>query len=179
MTKQDFIAISEALSKLGDSSLNGDPMSFKGKIVLPVEDDKIMKIYCAFDAVGDIQVLEAAQQQKINFFVPVSIIEGNPLVILVQDKLELKEMSTFKHSSGKYCSINKWCDTGTEEELLIADLIVEGYGEDEYHKIKEFTNKYYLGNIYWRNIGFNKEGKIQCFDFQCGLSRNKEGKLYV
>lgn len=176
MKSNQLNQIISVLDFLNEESLNGDPMSFSGKIVVPLDDDKILKISSTFDANGQIQIFEAAKELGIKFYTFPEIISQGAITFLSQPRLTLKaipEIESFNQT------LNCWCPTNTKEEFIISSLVLKDYGEKEFEKILDFNKKFDIGNIYWRNIGFDGNNKIQCFDFHCGKARNEEGRYYV
>lgn len=165
----------EAFSLLDKESLNGDPMSFSGKIVVPLDDQYILKIMSKFDAVGDLQILEAAKKEGIDFYLPYEVLYDGTIYLIKQEKLITGELPSVELTE-KDTTLNVWCPGKIKSEETIAYFVRRDYGEEMCEKIRQFNKKYDLGNIYWHNVGFNKQGDIQCFDFQCGLARDKDGR---
>lgn len=176
MKSEQLKQIVSILDFFNEESLNGDPMSFSGKIVVPLDGDKILKISSSFDANGQIQIFEAAKELGIKFYTFPEIVSQGVITLLSQPRLTLKtipEIDMFNQT------LNCWCPTNTKEEFIISALVLRDYGEEEFEKILDFNRKFDIGNIYWRNIGFDENNKIQCFDFHCGKARNAEGRYYV
>lgn len=176
MKSEQLKQIVSTLEFLDKESLNGDPMSFSGKIVVPLDDDKILKISSTFDANGQIQIFEAAKELGIRFYTFPEVISQGVITFLSQPRLTLKtipEVEAFNQT------LNCWCPTNTKEEFIISSLVLKDYGREEFEKILDFNKKFNIGNIYWRNIGFDENNKIKCFDFHCGKARNAEGRYYV
>lgn len=177
MDKRTLEQIKDAFSTLSKESLNKDPMSFAGKFVCNYEGDKIIKVMTTFDLVGDKQVIDAAAEEGIAFYLGGEVINAGVISFLIQPKLIPIETSVFPRDGR---SLNYWADTGTYEEAYIAEHFIKDYGSEVFDKIKEFNKKYDIGNIYLRNVGIDRlSGKIRCFDFQSGRPRNGEGRLYV
>ena len=178
MKGSDVHKLIKAFSKIEPESLNGDPISFKGKIVVPYEKDKILKILSAFDAAGDLQVIRNSMYRGISFYLPCTPLYEGTISFLLQDKVLPLNIDEIPNSD--LASLNGWCPTGTAEEKKISQRVLEDYGEEQWQKIKAFNEEYCIGNIYARNVGINpKTNKICCFDFQCGVARDKEGHLRV
>lgn len=176
MKSEQLKQIVSILDFFNEESLNGDPMSFSGKIVVPLDGDKILKISSSFDANGQIQIFKAAKELGIKFYTFPEIVSQGVITLLSQPRLTLKtipEIDMFNQT------LNCWCPTNTKEEFIISALVLRDYGEEEFEKILDFNRKFDIGNIYWRNIGFDENNKIQCFDFHCGKARNAEGRYYV
>lgn len=176
MKSEQLKQIVSTLEFLDKESLNGDPMSFSGKIVVPLDNDKILKISSTFDANGQIQIFEAAKECGIKFYTLPEIISQGLITFLAQPRLTLKPIPKIESS---YQTLNVWCPTNTIEERVISSIVIKDYGYEEFEKILDFNKKFNIGNIYWRNIGFGKNNKIQCFDFHCGKARDAEGRYYV
>ena len=52
--------------------------------------------------------------------------------------------------------MNYWVrNTSSPEEDYIASRVIHDYGRDGYNEIRRFCKQYDIGNIYWRNIGFD------------------------
>lgn len=178
MDKRTLDRIRDSFLTLTEESLNKDSMSFSGKFVCGYGEDKIVKVMTTFDLVGDKQVIDAAMEEGISFYLDGEVINAGLISFFIQPKLLPLEASLFSHQKGK--SLNYWAETGGYDEAYIADLFIQHYGEEAYNKIRDFNKKYDIGNIYLRNVGVDKlSGKIRCFDFQCGKARDGEGRLYV
>lgn len=174
MTEEKLKDLIAAFQAMDEESLNKDPFSFSGKYVIPFGDSEIIKIMSSFDANGMVQIEKAAKEEGLEFFVQSSILYKGLITIVKQPKLKILPFENKKNY--QEISLNYWCPANNFEEQLISKLVKNHYGEGSFNKIKNFCVKWYLGNIVWRNIGFDKEGKIKCFDFHCGLSRNEKGE---
>lgn len=174
MIEKKLESLISAFKILDEESLNQDPFSFSGKYVVPLGESNIIKIMSTFDANGELQIEQDAERQGLNFFTQSTVLYQGLVTVLKQPKLTCIPFENRKEYN--LPSLNYWCPTDNLEEKVISELVYKHYGEENFYKIKEFCEKWYLGNIYWRNIGFDKDRKIQCFDFHCGLSRNRKGE---
>lgn len=165
----------DAFSLLDKESLNGDPMSFSGKIVVPLDDDYILKVMSKFDAIGDLQILEEAKKEGIDFYLPYQVLYDGTIYLIRQERIMTGELAQVELTD-KDTTLNAWCPGKIKSEETIAYFVRRDYGEEMADKIRRFNKKYNIGNIYWHNVGFGKNGNIQCFDFQCGLARDKDGR---
>lgn len=181
MQPHELPKLIEGLSVLDNESLNGDPMSFKGKIVVPFGADKILKVASTFDTAGDLQILREAERRGIDFYLQSEVLYQGVMTILAQPKIKVVPLPTVDLQGMKWKTLNVWCgETYTTEEEVIYRLALDQYGEEMVNKIKAFNEEFLIGNIYWRNIGVDPEtGKIKCYDFQFGRARNEKGELRV
>lgn len=172
--------LGQTFAVLGEKSLNGDPVAFNGKFVVPLDgENTIAKILPTTELNGEMQIIQKAQEKGINFFVGGEVVKYGPISFLFQEKLIIKPLpKELPKSKGR--SINYWVQNNSSaEEDYIADRVIHDYGRDGYNAIRRFCRQYDLGNMYWRNIGFDSNTKkIKCFDFHSGLLRTKEGFLY-
>jgi hypothetical protein len=177
ITQQQIDLLIEAFKILDVESLNQDYFSFKNKYVTHSQEG-ILKIGPSIDINTEIEIIKAAEQEGISFYLPLNIIYIGTLTFCNQQQLCTHPISNYSDYKRKP-TLNSWCPGEIDEEEIISGIVFSQYGEEQWKKILLFNKKYHLGNIYWRNIGFSNEGKIQCFDFQCGLARNERGYPYV
>lgn len=172
--------LGQTFAVLGEKSLNGDPVTFNGKFVVPIdEENTIVKILPTTELNGEMQIIQKAQEKGITFFAGGKITKYGPISFLFQEKLVVKKLpEDLPPSKGR--SMNYWVrNTSSPEEDYIASRVIHDYGRDGYNEIRRFCKQYDIGNIYWRNIGFDSQTKkIKCFDFHSGLLRTQEGFLY-
>ena len=172
MTKELLLNIVKDFELLDKHSLNQDPFSFTGKYVFDF-DDYIYKIEPLFDFIGYQEFL--LLNKDCSFFTQNEVLYQGNLVLYRQKKIQTLPLSNFEDLKCIKDSLNIWCPTQTQEEAIISQLICNQYGEEIWNKIYQICSLYCVGNIYWRNIGFNEKGIIKCFDFYIGLPKNEKG----
>ena len=172
MTEKLLLNIVQDFELLDKHSLNQDPFSFTGKYVFDF-DGYIYKIESLFDFIGYQKFL--ILNKECPFFTQNEVLYQGNLVLYRQKKIQIQPLSNFKDLICIKDSLNIWCPTQTQEEAIISQLVFDQYGEENWNKIYQICSLYCVGNIYWRNIGFNEKGMIKCFDFYIGLPKNEKG----
>lgn len=172
MTEELLLNIVRDFELLDQHSLNQDPFSFTGKYVFDF-NDYIYKIESLFDFIGYQEFL--LLNENCPFFTQNEVLYQGNLVLYRQKKISTQDLSNFQDLECIKDSLNIWCPTQTQEEAIISQLVFNQYGEETWNKIYQICSLYCVGNIYWRNIGFDKQGMIKCFDFYIGLPKDEKG----
>jgi hypothetical protein len=159
--------------RLSQKTENKDAIHFglvRGKGVI-AEGDKIYKIARRKLTMAENYVRESAKEADVEwFFHPrVKIYSSTICDIYEEEKVTLLTPPGDFDPPRRLDSLNYFPKTsGSPSEKWLRQQVFDSYGAAAYMRLVNFCKLYNLGNIYPRNCGRNKAGKIVCFDWDSG-----------
>lgn len=161
---------------LGDDHIN---FSIHGKLVFCGEDNKIYRIGTRDEGFSRLAARKATSHWGVDseIFCKEEIIEETPYYIMtVQEKLELLDFRKLPDSN---ITPLDFLGRGKEIPRKVTARIFSDYPDLDYDKAKQFFDDLRIGWFGSRNVGVNKEGKIQIFDFIGNYSYNPNTDILI